>query len=178
MHHALRFYSRNRESFLRYYIFQAQWTRIPLIGKLVRGVANSYGHNHGAYALTHDDALQIIDASQSVSLGPCACRSVFKHCDNPVEAEIMVGMGTNIFTEERPGDYRRVSKEAAKEVLLVSRQRHLIPTIVRCRGNYYAICNCCPCCCVPMRLKNDYGIGSALARNPQIVDLFKASIGP
>lgn len=176
MHHTLRFYSRYREVFLRYYIFQAGWTQIPIIGKLVRHTANFYGQNHGAYALTHEDAIKIIDASQSVSLGPCACRSVFKNCDNPIETEIIVGTGTNVFTEERPEEYRLISKEEAKGILLLSRQRHLIPTIVRCRDSFYAICNCCPCCCVPMRLKNNYGIGNALARNPEIVDLFKSTI--
>lgn len=176
MHHTLRLYSRYREAFLRYYIFQAGWTRIPVIGELVRKAANYYGQNHCAYALTHEDAIQIIDASPSVSLGPCACRSVFRNCDNPTEGEIIVGTGTNVFTEERPQDYRQVSKQEAKEVLLLGRQRHLVPTIVRCSHDFYAICNCCPCCCVPLRLKNNYGIGNALVRNPEIVDVFRSSV--
>jgi len=31
MHHSLKLYSRYRELALKYYIFQARWTRIPLI---------------------------------------------------------------------------------------------------------------------------------------------------
>ncbi len=34
MHHSLKLYSRYLELFLRYYIFQAKWTMIPLIGGL------------------------------------------------------------------------------------------------------------------------------------------------
>ena len=46
MHHSLgpyRLYRRYRELILRYYIFQARWTKIPVLGRLVRWVANLYG---------------------------------------------------------------------------------------------------------------------------------------
>jgi len=38
---------------------------------------------------------------------------------------------------------------------------------------FYAICNCCSCCCVPLRLKKEYGIGNALVRSDDIVREFK-----
>ena len=38
MHHTIRLYSRYRELFLRFYIFMARWTRLPLVGRLVRVV--------------------------------------------------------------------------------------------------------------------------------------------
>jgi hypothetical protein len=41
MHHTLRLYSKHRELFLKYYIFLAKFTRIPLVGKLVRQVADT-----------------------------------------------------------------------------------------------------------------------------------------
>jgi len=72
MHHSLRLYSRYRELFLRYYIFQARWTRIPLLGRLVRWVANAYSRNiEGAYLLTPSEAAAIVDCSEGLSLGPC-----------------------------------------------------------------------------------------------------------
>lgn len=33
-----------------------------------------------------------------------------------------------------------------------------------------AICNCCPCCCVPLRLRKDYGIKGALVRDASLLD--------
>jgi hypothetical protein len=174
MHHTLRFYSRHRELFLRYYIWQASWTRIPLIGGLVRSVANLYGNRqHRAYVLTTAEAEEVIDCAEGLALGPCDCRRVFRNCDNPIETEIMLGLSRNVFVAERPNDYRAITSGEAKEILRRCHEKGLIHTIVKCRNDFYAICNCCPCCCVPLRLKSRYGIGNALARSDDIVQSFQ-----
>lgn len=177
MHHSLRLYSRYRELFLRYYIFQAKWTRIPLIGRLVRKVANSYGKNMSrAYLLTFSEANEVVDISDGLALVPCTCRAVFKHCDNPINTEIMIGLNRNIFMEARPHDYRDVTKQEAKDILKQCHERGLIHTIVKCRQDFYAICNCCSCCCVPLRLNKKYGVGEALVRRDDIVRELKKQI--
>ena len=174
MHHSLRLYSRHREFFLKYYIFQARWTKIPLIGGLVRWVANAYGRNmEGAYLLTTGEAEEIVDISEELLLGPCACRATFKNCDNPVNTEIMVSLSQNVFTEERPHDYQEITKQEARDILRQCHQRGLIHTIIKCRQDFYAICNCCSCCCVPLRLSKEYGISNALTRSDDIVREFK-----
>ena len=171
MHHSLRLYSRYRELFLRYYIFQAKWTRISLVGSIVRKVANAYGKKVSrAYVLTLHEANEIVDISDGLALGPCTCRAVFKNCDKPINAEIMVGLSRNIFIEERPQDYRVITKEEAKDILKQCHESGLIHTILKCRQDFYAICNCCSCCCVPLRLTQKYGIGNALVRKGNIVE--------
>ena len=177
MHHSLKLYSRNRELFLKCYIFLAGWTRIPVIGKLVRAVANLYGKNvSSGYLLTLKEAAQIIDLSQGVALGPCTCRAVFRNCDKPIDTEIMIGLSRNIFLHERPQDYREITRQEAMDVLRQCHRSGLVHTIIKCRKDFYAICNCCSCCCVPLRLNRQYGIGNALARNKDIVGEFKASV--
>lgn len=179
MHHSLRLYSRYRELFLRYYIFQAKWTRIPLIGGIVRKVANAYGKKmSGAYVLTLQEANEIVDISDGLALGPCTCRSVFKNCDKPINTEIMVGLSRNMFIEERPQDYREITKEEAKHILKQCHESGLIHTILRCRQDFYAICNCCSCCCVPLRLTQKYGIGNALVRKGNIVEELRERQSP
>lgn len=174
MHHSLRLYSRYRELFLRYYIFQAKWTRIPLVGRMVRWVANLYGKKAAsAYLLTLDEANEIIDSSEGLALGPCDCRTVFRNCDNPINVEIMVGLDQNIFMEERPDEYREITKQEAKDILRQCHQNGMIHTIIRCRQELYSICNCCSCCCVPLRLNKEYSIGNALTRDSDIVRQFK-----
>jgi len=174
MHHSLRLYSKYRELFLRLYIFGGMCTKLPLIGKLVRLVADAYGRNmEGAYLLTTDEAEEIVDSAEGLSLGPCACRAVFRNCDNPINAEIMVGLSRNVFIEERPQDYREITKQEAKDILRQCHQRGLIHTIIKCRQDFFAICNCCSCCCVPLRLSKKYGIGNALTRSDDIVREFK-----
>ncbi len=174
MHHSLRLYSKHRELGVKFYIFMAKWTKIPLIGRLVRWIANAYGKNmEGAYLLTPSEAEEIVDSSQGLSLGPCTCRAVFRNCDNPVNTEIMVGLSRNVFIEERPHDYQEITKQEAKDVLRDCHQRGLISTIIKCRQDFYAICNCCSCCCVPLRLSKKYGIGNALIRSDDIVREFR-----
>lgn len=174
MHHSLKVYSRYRELFLRYYIFQSRWTKIPLVGRLVRGVANAYGNRgSSAYLLSPDEAAEIIDISEGVALGPCTCRAVFRNCDNAIDTEIMIGLSRNVFLEERPHEYREICKETAKDILKECHQRGLIHTIIKCRQDFYAICNCCACCCVPLRLNKNYGIGNALKRSDDIIRRFR-----
>lgn len=177
MHHTLRLYSRYREGALRFYTFGARCTRIPLLGRLVRWLANSYGRNlEGAYLLTTAEAEEIVAGASELSLGPCTCRAVFHNCDNPVNAEIMLGFNNNVFVEERPDDYRQISREEAMNILRDSHRRGLIHSIIKCRDDFYAICNCCACCCVPLRLSKQYGIGNALNRHSNIVAEFKRQV--
>ncbi len=174
MHHSLRFYSGHRQGTLRFYMFMAKWTRIPLIGRLVRRVANAYGRNmHGAYLLTSDEAEKIVDSAEGVALGPCDCRATFKNCQHPVEAEILIGPTQHIFREHMPHNSHEITKEEAKEILRDCHQRGLIHTIIKCQQHFYAICNCCSCCCVPLRLNKQYGIGQALTRHRDIVQEFQ-----
>lgn len=174
MHHSLKIYSRYRELILRYYIFQAKWTKIPLVGKLVRLVANKFGENvEQGYLLTTSEAEMIVDCSIKLALGPCTCREVFKNCNNSVNTELMVGFVQDVFIEERPHDYREITKQEAKDVLRECRQKGLVHTIMKFQKNFYAMCNCCTCCCVPLRLSKKYGIGNALTRHEDIVGEFK-----
>lgn len=174
MHHSLRLYSRYREWFLRYYILQAKWTRLPLIGRAVRSVANAYGRRvSSAHLLTLSEAIEIIDSSRGLALGPCTCRAVFHHCSHPVNTEIMLSPAGNVFIEERPDDYREITRQEARDILVECHRSGLIHTIIKCRQDLYAICNCCTCCCVPLRLSKSYGIGKALVRDGSIVAAFR-----
>ncbi|MBI4283052.1 MAG: hypothetical protein HY663_01120 [Chloroflexi bacterium] len=141
---------------------------------MVRRVANLYGKKvHGAYLLTLDEANEVVDSSQGLALGPCTCRTVFHNCQNPIDTEIMVGLSRNIFLEERPQEYHEITKQEAKSILAQCHQRGLLHTIVKCRQDCYAICNCCACCCVPIRLSKKYGIANALTRSANISRLLR-----
>ncbi|MBI2868532.1 MAG: ferredoxin-like protein [Chloroflexi bacterium] len=174
MHHSMKLYSRHREIFIRAYIFFGKWTRIPVIGRLVRAVANAYGAGvTRAYLLNYAEAREIVANARGIALSPCTCRAVFKNCDHPVQAELMIGASRHAFIHERPAAHREISKDEALDILKKCHEGGLMHTIVKCRDEYYAICNCCTCCCVPYRLQKNYGIGKALSRNNNIVREFK-----
>lgn len=170
MHHILPFYGRYQPRFLRAYIILARLTRIPLLGRLVRWLANSYARKqHGSYFLTLAEAEQIVDASGYVALGPCGCRQVFKNCSRPVMAEVVVGAGREVYSAVKDGHFRRISQEEAKEMLRQCHRQGMMHTAMHCQGLFYTICNCCTCCCVPYRLRHNYGIEYAVIRNKNIV---------
>jgi hypothetical protein len=177
MHHLLPFYGRYQYRFLRAYMRLAKLTKVPLLGRLVRGLANIYARRqHGGFYLTFADAEEIIDASGYVAIGPCACRQVFQNCRHPVMAEIVVGFGQQVYSQTKGQTFQTVSKEEAKEVLRQCRQQGMMHTAMHCQGHYYTICSCCTCCCVPYRLKHYYGIEYAITRNRNIVAEFKEQL--
>ena len=137
-------------------------------------MANLYGKKgSAAYLLTLGEAEEVVDISEGLALGPCTCRAVFRNCDNPLDTEIMLGLSRHVFKEARPHDYREITREEAKGILRECHEKGLIHTIIRCRQDFYAICNCCSCCCVPLRLYKKYGIGNAISRSGDIVREFK-----
>ncbi len=174
MHHTLRFYGANRKNTLRVYMFFARWTRLPLVGRLVRWVANRYARGqHRAYLLSPAEAEELIDIAGGVAAAACTCRQLHGSCENPRDNEILLGPTRHIFLETMPHDSQEISRAAAREVLRDSHRRGLILTIIKCRGDFYAICSCCACCCVPLRLSREYGIGEVVVRHKDIVAEFK-----
>jgi hypothetical protein len=173
MHHTLRLYGVHQHRLIHLYISLARLTRIPVIGSVVRWAANIYARlGHSGYYLTLPEAEQIVDAASNVSLGPCSCRQQFHNCQHPIMSEIVLGDGANEIYASREKSFRGISKEEAKEVLRQSHENHLTQSIMRCGNHFYAICNCCTCCCVPSRLRQQFGIGLALVRNKDVVQEF------
>lgn len=174
MHHTLRVYSRYQRHFLRLYMLLARLTRLPVVGGLVRSAANMYGRRgHGGYLLTLAEAEQIVDASGVVALGPCSCRQIYHRCDGPIMGEILVGTGVGAFSKNTGEGFHEVSKAEAKDILRQCHEKRLVHNLVKCREQFYAICNCCSCCCVPTRLKTEYGIEYALARDKSVVEGYR-----
>jgi hypothetical protein len=174
MHHSLRLYGQHQHRLIHIYISLARLARIPLIGGVVRWVANTYAvHGHSGYSLTLSEAEQIVDIAKSVSLGPCSCRREFHNCDQPVMSEIVLGNGSSEVYATRAKEFHSITKEEAKRVLRQAHDRRLTQSIMRCGDHFYAICSCCNCCCVPMRLRHQFGIGLALVRNTRVVQDFQ-----
>ena len=174
MHHSLKFYSRRRQGFLKLYMFLAKWTRIPLLGRLVRWLANGYGMTtHRAYLLTPAEAEELLNIAEGLAIGTCTCRKIFGNCDNPINAEIFLGPTRHVLLEAMPHDSHEITREEASEILQDCHRKGLIHTVIKCRGDFYAICNCCSCCCVPLRLSKQYGIGNALVRHKDILREFR-----
>jgi hypothetical protein len=174
MHHTLKFYNANRTFILRFYMFGARCTRIPLIGGLARKISNVYARSeHRAYLLTPAEAKELIAISPAIASSKCTCRTMYHKCDNPRDNEILLAPSKHVLLETMPEGGQEITQEKAKEILADSQRRGLVMTIIKCRGDYYAICSCCSCCCIPLRFSKQYGIGEALQRHKDIVKEFR-----
>lgn len=174
MHHTLRLYGKHQHGLIHLYIYLARLTRFPVIGNVVRWVANTYAlHGHSGYYLTISEAEQIVDIAKNVSLGPCSCREEFHNCDNPVMSEIVLGNSSTEVYATRVKEFHPISKAEAKVILRKAHEKRLTQSIMRCGDHFYAICNCCNCCCVPTRLRQQFGVGQALVRNTKVVQQFQ-----
>ena len=174
MHHGLIFYRRYSEAFLKFYLLGAKLTRLPLFGSLVRTVANKYGNGvHASYVLTLQEAKQIVDLSEDLAVAPCKCRQVSHNCKNPAQAEIVIGLGTKVRSVADRDKYKKITAQEAKALLDFCHEQRLVQAIMKCGEHAYAICNCCRCCCVPTRLRKEYGIRGALVRRKDVVGMFQ-----
>ena len=174
MHHTLRLYSENRKGILRVYMFFAKWAKIPVIGHIVRYFANAYGRSqHHGYLLTPAEAKELVALAGGLASAPCTCRTVFKKCKHPRDNEILLVASRHILEETKSSDAHEITPEKALEILQDSQRRGLVLTVMKCRGDFYAICSCCSCCCVPLRLSRQYGIGEVLVRHKNIVKEFR-----
>jgi hypothetical protein len=155
-------------------MFFGACARIPLLGRLVREIANTYGRSqHHAYLLTPAEAAELITLAGGIAAAPCTCRVIYKKCRHPRDNEILLAPSKHILVETMPHDAQEITPEKAKEILQDSQRRGLILTILKCHEDFYAICSCCSCCCVPLRLSKRYGIGEAVVRHKDIVKEFR-----
>jgi NAD-dependent dihydropyrimidine dehydrogenase PreA subunit len=88
-------------------------------------------------------------------VGPCRCRLATRACDHPLETDIVILTGAPIWLELFPGDYRVIDREEALRIVRDSYDQGLVPMLDRhmyFRGsaNYFVICNCCGCSCLPI----------------------------
>lgn len=162
-------YGKHTKFTLYLYICVGKLIRVPFLGQLVRKVAEWYGKNqHCGYILKESEAVSITRKANTIAVGNCACRETFRNCKHPLRTDIVFGIGFDVFTEISPEEYEEITIEEAENIIRDCRKRGLIQAVMKCKEDFYAICNCCPCCCVPLRLKR-YGIKKALKRDVEAV---------
>jgi Pyruvate/2-oxoacid:ferredoxin oxidoreductase delta subunit len=91
----------------------------------------------------------VLKGPPGVTLLECPCRHARENPCGPTDVCMVVGDGS--FTlEHHPQRSRRASQEEALEILQAERERGHVHTAYfkdACGDRFYAICNCCKCCC-------------------------------
>ena len=97
-----------------------------------------------------------------LAVGPCRCRIGHKACDHPMETDIVIKTGTDVWLEAFPNEYRAIDKEEAVRIIRDCAGQGLFHMVfLHCllggAVNEYVICNCCTDGCVPYILNRSLG---------------------
>ncbi len=109
------------------------------------------------HAAPYDEVERIIDNAWAISVGPCSCRRTRRimgeGCGH-LEEDMCMYINDNARFFSKQGSHRLVSKEEAKEILKRAEDNGLVHEINEAEGydGPTAICNCCGCSCLALRL--------------------------
>ena len=105
----------------------------------------------------------VLKAPTDVVLYECGCREASGHlCDSPSRVCMVIGKPfTDSCLDMHPDRSHRATMEEALKVLKDEEDRGHIHTAWfkdACIDRFYAICNCCKCCCVGLRAMQVNGL--------------------
>ncbi len=103
-----------------------------------------------------------INNPESIAVGTCACRAAAdKPClPPPMEVCLIIGDPYASFIAEKSPLFRKCTQEEAVDVIEAAHQRGDVQAAYFKKdvGNkFFAICNCCDCCCVGIKMWNQLG---------------------
>ena len=104
----------------------------------------------------------ILQNPQSIAVGPCGCRL---GSDNPcvpppMEVCLMVGDPVAAFITDRNPKFRKITPDEAVKILEDAHKRgdvHCAYFKREIGSRFFAICNCCKCCCMGIKAWNMAG---------------------
>jgi len=101
----------------------------------------------------------ILHNPDSIALGTCPCRGASENPCLPPPQEVCLFLGDPYasFIADQNQNYRKISQEEAVKVLEFSHEKGFVQTAYfeQSVGNRLdAICNCCDCCCLGIKMWN------------------------
>jgi NAD-dependent dihydropyrimidine dehydrogenase PreA subunit len=111
-------------------------------------------------ALPYEKVSALIEKSQSFLVNECICKKeralLDNPCDRPLEVCLALAPVPGIFDKSPIG--RVISKSQAYELLKKTEELGLVHLTNNLQNGQFFICNCCKCCCGPLRSINELGI--------------------
>ncbi len=119
------------------------------------------------WVVPQEQVIEFLRGARSFALAPCACRSHYRRCNNPLEVCFLLDETADRHVKE--GLARRVTLAEAKERLRLADRRGLVHlTIFMPPEKVYAVCSCCPCCCHELQILKRYGRVDLVARSDYV----------
>lgn len=104
----------------------------------------------------------LLEPPLDIAVFECPCRLArATHCEPTQVCMIMGQPFVDLIMEHHPGSARRIGRQAALDVLADQHRRgnvHVAWFKGACLNRFFAICNCCSCCCGGIEAMMRYGI--------------------
>ena len=127
-------------------------------------IAYPFGHyGDTGRPVPTDELVRMVEALEGpIAVGPCRCRMGHRACLHPLETDIVIRTGTDVWLDAFPFAYRTISKEEAIGIIHDCASQGLFHMVfLHCllggAVNEYVICNCCTDGCVPYILNRCLG---------------------
>ena len=99
----------------------------------------------------------ILKNPQSIAVGVCACRATQENPCLPMEVCLFVGDPFASFIADQNPKFRKIPQEEAVSILEDEHKRNHVHCAYFKKdlgSRFFAICNCCSCCCLGVRMWN------------------------
>jgi len=109
----------------------------------------------------------VMSAPTEIAVIDCACRQASikagkKKCGGPIQVCMMIGQPSVDFViEHHPKTSRKITRQEAIDLLQAEHERGHVHTAWfkhAMNDRFYAICNCCSCCCGGIKAMVQYGV--------------------
>ena len=115
-------------------------------------------------ALSYERVSGIIENGQAFAVEDCVCkkeqRLLGQGCDKPQQVCLGIAPMPGVFDNFPWGN--PITKEQAYEVLAKAEEAALVHLTYNMQNGHFYICNCCGCCCGPLRAINELKIPGAI----------------
>lgn len=112
--------------------------------------------------LPYEKVSALIDKSQSFLVNECICKKerglLGKPCDRPLEVCLALAPVPGVFDKSPTG--RVITRDEAYRLLKQTEEAGLVHLTNNLQNGQLFICNCCKCCCGPLRAINELGIAA------------------
>lgn len=166
-------YFKNHAETLDFYLFLLKLGRIapPIDWVVKEGLGRYMSENlHSTVVLPLEEMMEVIDSVEQVSVSRCICRVHYHNCDHDTWTCLFVNSGAEEHAKVENRYNKILTKGQAKDILRRAYDKGLVVSLDWCVYPYtYGACCCCRDCCVPMRMRLDYGLDVAMTRTHQPV---------
>ncbi|MGB3400091.1 MAG: 4Fe-4S binding protein [Candidatus Deferrimicrobiaceae bacterium] len=104
----------------------------------------------------------VLKAPPDIALYECACRHTREHPCQPTQVCLIIGQPfVDFILNQHPHTSRRIDQQEAVDLIEAEHKRGHIQTAWfkdAMGGRFYAMCNCCKCCCFGMEAMGKYGV--------------------